>query len=148
MPGDDHQTWCTRFAVLVLLVVGSSNQLASAAESTRVDFNFQIRPLLSDRCFKCHGPDERARKGKLRLDTREGALKELEDGWAVIKPGDPEKSELVRRIFATDEDDQMPPPKSNLKLSSVEKELLRSWMSWLVWKQKTSSPRPKPRERF
>lgn len=93
------------------------------------DFNFQIRPLLSDRCFKCHGPDEQARKGKLRLDTREGALKQLEDGWAVIKPGDPSNSEMIRRIFTTDEDDLMPPPKSNLKLSPAEKELLKRWIA-------------------
>ena len=100
-----------------------------ASEPARVDFNFQIRPLLSDRCFKCHGPDEKARKKKLRLDTPEGALKELEDGWAVIKPGNPDKSELVRRIFTADEDDLMPPPKSNLKLSSKEKELLKRWVA-------------------
>ena len=100
-----------------------------ATESGKVDFNFQIRPLLSDRCFKCHGPDEKARKAKMRLDSREGALKELEDGWAVIKPGNIEKSELIRRVFATDEDDLMPPPKSNLKLSSEEKELLKRWVA-------------------
>ncbi len=112
-----------------LLTVLSPNSVLLAAEPPKVDFNFHIRPLLSDRCFKCHGPDESARKGKLRLDTREGALKELENGWAVIKPGDPEKSELVRRIFTTDEDDLMPPKKSNLKLSSVEKELLQRWIA-------------------
>src|SRR5882762_955977 len=97
-------------------------------DASKVDFNFQIRPLLSDRCFKCHGPDEKARKKKLRLDTREGIFKELKDGWAVVKPGDPTKSELVRRIFATDEDDLMPPPKANLKLTIAEKELLRNWI--------------------
>ncbi len=100
-----------------------------ADDAGRIDFNSQIRPLLSDRCFACHGPDEKARKAKLRLDTREGALKELADGWAVIKPGDPDKSELVQRILATDEDDLMPPPKSNLKLSPPEKELLKRWVA-------------------
>ncbi len=101
--------------------------VALAADPAKVDFNFQIRPLLSDRCFKCHGPDEKARKAKLRLDLREGILKELEDGWAVVKPGNPAKSEMVRRIFATDEDDLMPPAKSNLKLSVAEKELLKGF---------------------
>ncbi len=112
-----------------LLTVLSPNSVLLAAEPPKVDFNLHIRPLLSDRCFKCHGPDEQARKGKLRLDTREGALKELADGWPVIKPGDPEKSELVQRIFATDDDDLMPPPKSNLKLSPAERELLKRWIA-------------------
>ncbi len=103
--------------------------VALAADPVKVDFNFQIRPLLSDRCFKCHGPDEKARKAKLRLDLREGILKELEDGWAVVKPGNPARSEMVRRIFATDEDDLMPPPKSNLKLAAAEKELLKNWIA-------------------
>src|SRR5262245_57065203 len=89
---------------LILCVATIPALRVLSGEPAKVDFNFQIRPLLSDRCFKCHGPDEKARKAKLRLDTREGALKELEDGWSVIKPGDPGKSELVRRIFATDED--------------------------------------------
>ena len=114
------------FALLTGLIPTS---VLLAAEPAKVDFNFHIRPLLSDRCFKCHGPDEKARKGKLRLDTREGALKGLEDGWAVIKPGDPEKSELARRIFTADEDDLMPPPKSNLKLSPTERELLKRWIT-------------------
>ncbi len=115
--------------ILLLLVGGLAQATFAAAEPSKVDFNFHIRPLLSDRCFKCHGPDESARKGKLRLDTREGALKELEDGSAVIKPGDPSQSELIRRIFTSDEDDLMPPLKSNLKLSSVEKELLQRWIA-------------------
>jgi hypothetical protein len=102
--------------------------VAVAADAGKVDFNFQIRPLLSDRCFTCHGPDERARKARLRLDTREGLFKDLEDGAAVIKPGKPAESELVRRIQATD-DDQMPPEKSSLKLTDAEKELLKRWIA-------------------
>jgi hypothetical protein len=120
--------WVPQFLAALLTVLIPTPALF-AAESPKVDFNFHIRPLLSDRCFKCHGPDERARKAKMRLDTREGALKALEDGWAVIKPGNPDKSELVRRIFAGDEDDLMPPPKSNLKLSPAEKELLKRWVA-------------------
>ncbi len=98
-------------------------------DSDKVDFNLQVRPLLSDRCFKCHGPDEQARKGKLRLDTQDDAWKELDNDTAIIKPGHPDKSELIRRILATDEDDLMPPPKSKLKLSSTEKELLKRWVA-------------------
>ena len=103
--------------------------VARAAESRRVDFNDQIRPLLSDRCYRCHGPDSGSRKAKLRLDTREGALTELDDGWAVVKPGDPGKSELISRIFTANEDDLMPPPDSHLKLSDAEKELLKRWVT-------------------
>jgi len=115
--------------VLVFLFTTIPAAVILTAGPTRIDFNFQIRPLLSDRCFKCHGPDEKARKAKLRLDMREGMLKELEDGWAVVKPGDPARSEMVRRIFANDEDDLMPPLKSNLKLSAAEKELLKNWIA-------------------
>ena len=101
--------------------------IAAAAE--RVDFNFQIRPLLADRCYHCHGPDAGSRQGKLRLDTRDGMRKPLDDGWAVVQPGQPEKSELVARIFSEDEDELMPPPDSHLKLSPTEKELLSRWIS-------------------
>ena len=96
---------------------------ATAAEPGRVDYNSQIRPLLSDRCYTCHGPDDKARKKKLRLDTREGMFKELADGFAVVRPGDTNRSELVQRIFTMDEDDVMPPADSKLKLSPTEKTL-------------------------
>jgi len=99
-----------------------------AAESGKVDFNFQIRPLLSDRCFRCHGPDSGSRKAKLRLDQRDGALKELEDGWAIVRPGNLEKSELIRRILTDDEDDVMPPADSHLSLTAAEKELIKRWV--------------------
>lgn len=101
---------------------------AQGGVTNRVDFNFQIRPLLSDRCFRCHGPDSGARKARLRLDQRDGALKELEDGLAVVKPGHPEQSELIRRIFTDDEDDLMPPADSHLSLTAPEKELLKQWV--------------------
>ena len=99
---------------------------AGSADTRRVDFSYQIRPLLSDRCFRCHGPDAAKRKAKLRLDTREGAFKEIDDGWAIVKPGDPDKSELIRRIYTDDEDDVMPPPESHLTLSEAEKALLEA----------------------
>ena len=100
--------------------------LATASEP-KIDFNFQIRPLLSDRCFTCHGPDSHARKKELRLDTKEGLFKKLEGESFVVKPGDTNKSELIYRIFATD-DDQMPPEKSHLSLTPVEMKLLRRWV--------------------
>src|SRR6187397_1510460 len=99
-----------------------------AASPAKVDFNYHIKPLLSDRCFACYGPDEKGRKGKLRLDTQEGAFKALDDGMFVIKRGDLAHSELARRITSTDPDEIMPPPKSNLSLSKDEIELLRRWI--------------------
>lgn len=92
-----------------------------------VDFTAQVRPLLSDRCFRCHGPDATKRKADLRLDIPAGAFKPLDDGWAVVKPGNPERSELIRRIFAED-DDQMPPSESHLSLSAADKALLLRWV--------------------
>jgi hypothetical protein len=92
-----------------------------------VDFTTEVRPLLSDRCFRCHGPDATKRKAELRLDIPAGAFKDLDDGWAVVKPGNPERSELIRRIFAED-DDMMPPSESHLSLSDAEKALLLRWV--------------------
>jgi len=94
----------------------------------KVDFNYHIKPLLSDRCFACHGPDEKGRKGKLRLDTPEGTFKALEDGKFIIKPGDPEKSEVMSRLLSTDPEEIMPPPKANLALSADEIALLKKWI--------------------
>jgi hypothetical protein len=95
----------------------------------RLDFNEQIRPLLSDRCFRCHGPDARARKARLRLDTPEGAFKPTDDGWAIVRPGDPDRSEMIRRITSTDPEEMMPPPESHLALSDAERALLRRWIA-------------------
>ena len=120
-------------AVLACATLGLSGAPAArqSGDTRPVDFTFQIRPLLSDRCFRCHGPDAGKRKAKLRLDTREGMLKKLDDagkGWAVVKPRDPGKSELIRRIFTTDDDDRMPPPESHLTLSASEQALLERWV--------------------
>jgi hypothetical protein len=99
----------------------------NVAAST-ADFSLQIRPLLADRCFKCHGADERSRKAKLRLDQPESAFAARDHGIRPIVPGHPERSELWRRINAADEDDRMPPPASKLSLTSEEKDLLRRWI--------------------
>jgi hypothetical protein len=113
---------------LVLLFVSVAPPVSAAEPSARVDFNFQIRPLLSDRCYRCHGPDSGSRKAKLRLDQRDGALKDLGDGMFVVKPGDLEHSELIRRIITEDADELMPPPESHLTLTSAEKQLLKRWV--------------------
>jgi hypothetical protein len=113
------------FAVAALTLLATSPIFST--EQQTIDFNFQIRPLLSDRCFTCHGPDSHARKKELRLDTKEGLFKKLEDGSFVVKPGDTNHSEIIHRIFAMD-DDQMPPEKSKLSLTDAEKNLLRRWV--------------------
>ena len=109
---------------------------ASPQLSGRVDFNFDVRPILSDRCYQCHGPDENARKAALRLDTAEGALTTvLESGRAPIVPGLPDSSALIERIFHPDPEERMPPPDSKLLLSSSEKATLLKWIEQgAVWK--------------
>lgn len=94
----------------------------------KVDFNFHVRPILSDRCFKCHGPDDRARKAGLRLDTREGPYARLESGHRAVVAGSPGRSELVRRILSTDPDVMMPAPESHLTLNDYEKAILVRWI--------------------
>ncbi len=94
----------------------------------RVDFNFHVKPLLSDRCFKCHGPDDRQRKGGLRLDVQASALATLESGHRAVVPGSTSKSELVRRITSTDPKVMMPAADSHLTLDEVEKATLVRWI--------------------
>ncbi len=95
-----------------------------------VDYNYHIRPILSDRCFKCHGPDINKREAHLRLDTPEGAFAALKDSPKAhaIVAGNLEKSEVFRRIMTKDTSEQMPPPNSNLKLSKFEVELITKWI--------------------
>ena len=109
--------------------VGAAARPSAPAAAGPVDFTRQIRPLLSDRCFRCHGPDASRRKAELRLDLREGAFKKLPAGWAIVKPGDPAKSELIRRITTEEIEDAMPPAESHLSLSEDEKALLTRWVA-------------------
>ncbi|MDF1751370.1 MAG: PSD1 and planctomycete cytochrome C domain-containing protein [Verrucomicrobiales bacterium] len=92
-----------------------------------VDFNRDVRPILSDKCFACHGFDEHDRKADLRLDTAAGALADL-GGYAAIVPGDLEKSEAWYRIISDDEDELMPPPKFHKPLTEKEKSLIKAWI--------------------
>src|SRR4029079_16950510 len=78
-----------------------------AAGQERLDFNRDVRPILSAHCFKCHGPDEKVREAGLRLDLGDAASKALESGATAIVPSRPDKSELVRRIFSADKDELM-----------------------------------------
>lgn len=118
---------CPRWRVWLVLMVTLLAGSASAAE--KVDFQRDIRPLLADRCFACHGRDAEHRQGGLRLDDAAEARKSGDSGEKAIVPGAPDKSELVRRIFSTDADEQMPPAKSKKSLTAAEKELLKRWIA-------------------
>ncbi len=83
--------------------------VVTSAAPKKISFNRDVRAILSENCYTCHGPDAAARKAKLRLDKREAAVAENMDGLFAIKPGDVEDSELIYRIFAKDADELMPP---------------------------------------
>ena len=130
----------------------AASALASAAAAQQVSFARDVLPILSDRCFQCHGPDEQAREAGLRLDERD-ALTRDRGGYAVVAPGDADKSELIARLTATD-DDVMPPRHTNLTVSEAEVETLRRWIDagaeWSVhWAfapvQRQTPPQPRDR---
>jgi hypothetical protein len=96
----------------------------------QVSYNFHVRPILSDKCFACHGPDANKREAGLRLDVEESAyaaLQENPEAHAIV-PGEPTKSEVIRRILTSDPDEKMPPPNSNLSLNEDEIEILENWV--------------------
>ncbi len=93
-----------------------------------VSFNREVRPILSENCYYCHGTDPNHRKADRRLDTREGALADI-DGIKAIVPGKPDESDAIERLLSTDPDEQMPPPKSNKTLTAADKETLRRWVA-------------------
>lgn len=98
--------------------------LAAAPPASEIDFNRDVRPILSDNCFACHGPDAKRRRAKLRLDVRDVAVRN-----EAIVPGKPDASELVARILSEEPSSQMPPPKSNKHLTPAQKELLQRWIA-------------------
>jgi hypothetical protein len=112
------------FCCPVLLATATS---AQAGE--KVDFQRQIRPLLADKCFACHGRDADHRQGALRLDIRDSALKGGDSEHPAILPSKPDQSELIRRIFSADDEERMPPPDSKKSLIAAEKDLLRRWIA-------------------
>ena len=93
-----------------------------------VDFNFHVKPILSDRCFNCHGPDENTRKAGLRLDLEDEAFSKLASGERAFVSSKPSDSESVHRILSDDPEIQMPPPESNLSLSATEKAMIIKWI--------------------
>ena len=106
------------------------NNTFSDSEINLVDFNFDVKPILSDKCYTCHGPDDKARKANLRLDTENGFYKALEDNpnHFVIDKNNLVESEILKRISSKNSVYKMPPPESNLDLSDREKEILKKWV--------------------
>jgi len=118
-----------RYAIPFLMLVSSAVASAAVAEPAAmvVQFNRDIRPILSDKCFQCHGPDANSREADLRLDEREDAIADR-GGYPVIVPGDIEKSAFVARILSDDSDERMPPASSKKHLTKREIELFRTWI--------------------
>jgi hypothetical protein len=114
-----------RLLGLVLLVAG----LVAPAEASDIEFNRDIRPLLSDRCFACHGPDEEDRQAGLRLDLAEAATAELDSGLTAIVPGQVDVSELMARVTSTDPDVMMPPPEIGKPVTAAEADMLGRWIA-------------------
>lgn len=116
------------FSILPLLAISTADAAGTDAPlPATVEFNRHIRPILSDNCFSCHGPDQKSRKAKLRLDTQEGAIQDR-DGIRAVVPGDLNESELIARITTDDPDDVMPPKKSERHLTPGQITLLKRWV--------------------
>jgi hypothetical protein len=114
-----------RFHILLasLTIAARVSGQAALADDTRIEFNRDVRPILLDACFACHGPDSASRQADLRLDQRDIAVE-----MAAITPGDPDASEMIRRILSEDEAERMPPPETKKTLTAAQKELLVRWV--------------------
>ena len=122
-------------ALLLSIVCACNTSLPEAVQQEmsqlpdQVDYNFHVKPILSDRCYACHGPDEQKREANLRLDIEQDAYAALESGAGkAIVAGNPHRSQLVKRILSDDPEILMPPPESNLELTSHEKAILVKWI--------------------
>lgn len=113
----------------LLSVLLTSQGVCADAVPTAPDFNAEVRPILAGNCFKCHGPDDKARKAKLRLDVRDIAIAPAKSGDIAIVPGKPDQSELIKRIMSSDKDEVMPPPTTQKTLTSAQKDILKRWIA-------------------
>ena len=128
-PNSRH--WSLRFTCLLLACLLLAFLLANGARQSMagepISYNRDIRPILSDKCFQCHGPDEESREADLRLDLRESAVEDRGDG-AAITPGNPTLSHLLERIESDDESLRMPPSETKKTVTSVEAARIREWV--------------------
>src|ERR1051326_2209349 len=113
----------------IIVFVSGVSAVSAATKASDISYNRDIRPILSENCFTCHGPDSAARKAGLRLDSFEAATAPRKDSKPAIVAGKADASEAIRRIFTSDADDMMPPPKSKKVLKSEQKELLKRWIA-------------------
>ena len=118
--------WRKLCSFILLPVLLANSSLTGFAKE--ISFNRDVRPILSANCFSCHGPDKKARKAKLRLDTREGALFDL-GGYRALEPGKADDSELILRVETDDPDDRMPPPDTGHALTAEDHRILRAWVN-------------------
>lgn len=114
-----------RLAQLLALFAVAARALAAPSPKAAVDFNRDVLPILSENCFQCHGPDEKTREAKLRLDTKDGLLRTQKP---VVIPGKATSSELFKRLVTKDADDLMPPPKSKKALTPAQIDTVRRWI--------------------
>src|SRR5687767_1198172 len=110
-----------RLALIIVLV--------AAAAPAEVRFNRDIRPIMSDTCFRCHGPDKNTRMAGMRLDIRQEALKSTPSGVIPIVPGDPDRSEIVQRVFSPNPARLMPPKSAHKELTDTQRETIRRWVA-------------------
>src|SRR5436305_7903569 len=111
---------------LLILACLAAAWSARGAEP-QVQFNRDVRPIMSDTCFHCHGPSKQ--KGNFRLDEAESPLKPAKSGAIPIVKGQPDQSEIIKRVFSDDADDVMPPPDSHKVLTAAQKQTLRRWVA-------------------
>ena len=128
--------------ILLLFMYGCSLTVPKEVEvkydeiPEKVDFNYHVKPILSDRCYSCHGPDEKSRRAGLRLDQEKTAFMKLSSGRTAIDPGSISGSEMAHRILSDDPDEVMPTPESNLSLTNTEKAILLKWIEQgAEWKE-------------
>jgi hypothetical protein len=131
------------FFLCVLGACAVTSALAESPIPAKIDFNRDVRPILSENCFFCHGPDKNKRKADLRLDTRDGLFTAIEQKRFPTVPGHPEQSEIYKRVITDDDDDRMPDPKSGKHLTDRQIAVLKKWIEQgAPWKGHWSYQKP------
>ena len=142
-----QQRFGKRFFAIAVVVLVVDGLPSFAANRPSIDYNRDIRPILSENCFACHGPDANKRKAGLRLDVRDGAIKPLKSGETAVVPGDTGHSAMLARILSDDADEHMPPEETGKKVTAAQAEVLRRWVQeGAVWKGLWSLEAPKKPE--